>query len=283
MNRICFTMLSLLAVPAGALLAVPKSPEQMVASAAAGIRRARDTGCLRQIVNIVVPLPTTVLREGKSVWDQDDPIDPWPGGLKQQYPYAVDLGRSIMQQVVGAAKSAVNDQVLDAEDACGLIMAQGGQPSEDSALVLFPGCDQLDLMEKVDKMCGERLLVLLNPQFRRPGDFGLFQRKQAASAYFDRGYQTSFSFEEFACRGEDVKLVGEWDVENPRWRAFVMLSDEETDGRPLHDGELPDRPAYTDLERMINERYPTPRWARMLDEVDAKGLRFMRKGDAAEE
>ena len=62
------------------------------------------------------------------------------------------------------------------------------------------------------------------------------------------------------------------------WRAFVMLSDEETAGRPLCDEALPERPTYSQLEAMINERFPSPRWARKLDEVDSKGLRFMRRG-----
>lgn len=36
-----------------------------------------------------------------------------------------------------------SDQVLDAEDACGLLMAEAAQANDDCALVLFCGCDQV--------------------------------------------------------------------------------------------------------------------------------------------
>jgi len=213
------------------------------------------------------------------MWDQDDPIDPWPGGLKQQYPYVLDLGRSLLQQALGVGADKVQDSVLDAEDACGLLTGQGATPADDAALMLFCGCDQLEQLEKVDRMCGDdRLLILLNPQFRRLSDFGFFERGRATKSFFERGFVTTYAFEEFACRGEDAKVVGEWgDGGRSLWKASVMLSDADTEGRALHEGELDARPSYETLERMINERFPTPRWARMLDEVDDKGLRFLRK------
>ena len=56
--------------------------------------------------------------------------------------------------------------MLNAEDGCGLILAQGGTPAEDAACVLFPGTDQLAELAKVDAMANGRLLCLLNPQAR---------------------------------------------------------------------------------------------------------------------
>ena len=58
-------------------------------------------------------------------------------------------------------------------------------------------------------MASGRLLCLLNPQFRRLEDFSLWQRGKAKATYFEQGYEVGYAFEEFACRGEDVKLVGE--------------------------------------------------------------------------
>ena len=205
-------------------------------------------------------------------------LDPWPGGLQQQFPIALDLGKEMLQKVTGA--SECSDQVLDAEDACGLMLAQGATPAEDAACVLFCGSDQMDQLAKVDAMASGRLLCLLNPQFSRLQDFSLWQRNKAQSTYFDRDYVTTFAFEEFACRGEDVKLVGEY----PHgWKAYVLLDDREVAGQPLHEGMLPERPEYKWLEQQINEKFPTPRWARMLDDVDKKGLRFMRGEEDSEE
>lgn len=77
-----------------------------------------------------------------------------------------------------------------------------------------------------------------------------------------------------ACRGEDVKLIGEYGV---GWCAYVFL-DDTSDGVPLHEGSLPERPEYKWIETQINEQFPQPRWARQLNKVDEQGLRFMRGG-----
>ena len=90
-----------------------------------------------------------------------------------------------------------------------------------------------------------------------------------------RADEMAFAFEELACRGEDVKIVGEYGL---GWRAFVQL-DDAAPPVPLHEGALKARPEYKWIEAQINQRHPQPRWARMLDEVDQKGLRFMRGGD----
>jgi len=258
---------------------VPQSPDEMVQRAATAVARAAGSGVQRQVVKIVVPDDTRSYKVFGRVeiagTSAPEDLDPWPGGLKQQYPIALDLARKMLEKVVGdGAKSS--DQVLDAEDAVGLILAQGSSAADDAACVLFAGCDQMDQLAKVDAMASGRLLCLLNPQFRRPEDFSLWQRGKAKAAYFDKGYEVTYAFEEFACRGEDVKLVAEYGA---GWRAFVVLSDDDVAGVPLHEGCLPERPEYKWLEAQINAQHPAPRWARKLGEVDDKGLRFMRGGD----
>ena len=259
---------------------VPRSPSEMVRAAAASVSRAAAAGVLRQQVNVVVPEDERTYKVFNVVEIQGtsapEDLDPWPGGLLQQYPIALALGRQILAGVTGSREADVSDQVLDAEDACGLILSQGETPTDDAACVLFCGTDQMDDLARVDAMASGRLLCLLNPQFKREQDFSLWQRGKAKAAFFDKGYETAYAFEEFGCRGEDVKLVGEWGV---GWRAFVYLDDNDAEGMPLHDGCLDQRPSYNWLEAQINARHPSPRWARALDKVDTQGLRFMR-GDA---
>ena len=55
-------------------------------------------------------------------------------------------------------------------------------------------------------MASGRLLCLLNPQFKRMEDFSLWQRGQAKSAWLQRGYEVTYAFEEFACRGGDAAV-----------------------------------------------------------------------------
>jgi len=270
-----------LALCAAPLPRLPTSADEMMRRAAAAVSRGVAAGALRQTVRLVVPDDQRTFKvfgaieiEGTSA---PEDLDPWPGGLQQQYPIALDLARRLLSSVTGAAaEGGVTDQVLDDVDACGLVLAQGATPAEDASCVLFPGTDQMDELQKVDKMTGSgRLLCLLNPQFRRVEDFSLWQRGKAKDAFFERGYELGYAFEEFACRGEDLKLVGEYGV---GWRVWVVLDDARPDvATPLHEGALPERPEYKWLEQQINERHPKPRWARKLGEVEEQGLRFMRK------
>lgn len=277
--RLCIPTVALaLCTPAASLGGVPQSPDEMISRAAAAVSRAVAAGVVRQTVKIVVPDDTRTYKVFGAVPIQGtaapEDLDPWPGGLKQQYPIALDLGKQILAAVTGGYQRECTSQVLDAEDACGLILAQGATPAEDAACVLFAGTDQMGDLANVETMVGDkRLLCLLNPQFKRLQDFSLWQRGKAQSTYFDRGYVTSFAFEEFACRGEDVKMVGEYGL---GWRCFVFLDDAQMDGIALHEGYLDERPEYTWIEEQINAQHPSPRWARALDKVDSEGLRFMR-------
>jgi len=126
-----------------------------------------------------------------------------------------------------------------------------------------------------------RLLCLVNPQFKYIDDFNMWERGRAQAVIFDRGYEMTYAFEQFACRGEDVKLVCEYGM---GWRAFVLLDDKATEGVPLHEGCLPERPDYYWLEAQINQQHPEPRWSRVLRQGSKKrskddGKRFLQRGD----
>ena len=199
-------------------------------------------------------------------------LDPWPGGLRQMYSVAEPLVQSILKTVVGPGCN-YKEQILSADDVCSLLLCEAEDPKDDLACLLFPGCDQLDGIKSMDNMCGDRTLVLMNPQFRRIQDFGFFQRGAAKSVYFDRGYETTFSTEEFACRGEDMKLQYEFDE---GWTAFALFDGEGSEPTPLLPRPLPSRPEYPYLEQRINDIQPEPLWARKLAEANSEGPRFMR-------
>ena len=257
----------LLLCASSSLPRVPVSPDAMVSAASRAISAASSAGHRRLVVRLVVPpLP--------SVAPED--LDPWPGGLAQQYPYALELARALMGKTVGCKPASVRHSVLSAEDACGLLLAEGKSAADDAACLLFAGPDQLEQLAQTEAMVGNnRLLVLLNPQWRRLSDFAPAERKRAAELFFERGYKTGYAFDELACRGEDVKLVGGVAT---GWRAFIMLEDTDMDGVCLHDEDvLDERPSYEWLEKAINTRHPSPRWARKLDQVEARGPVFLRK------
>ena len=73
---------------------------------------------------------------------------------------------------------------------------------------LPPHRAQMDKLEQVDQMAAGRLLLLLNPQFRREADFGLWQRAKARAAYFDKGYVPVYAFTSLARHGRRMGTHG---------------------------------------------------------------------------
>lgn len=248
---------------------IPATPREQTSRAIRSIKDAIE-GCredgkpLRLYVDYLVPLPPETKAED---------IDPWPGGLAQMYPYAEDILSSVLQGVVEDPTDSCSSQVLSAPDCCGFFIQESKiSAKNDVAAILFPGVDQLKQIEDIDAMVGkERALILFNKQFQRPVDFGFNNIDRSKQGIFDR-YSHGFAFQEFACRGEDLKLT----FEHPNWKSCVIC--EEEDGNkeiPV----LPDqteRPNYDELEKKINEVLPEPLWMRKMGEAGEKGFKFQR-------
>jgi len=268
---------------------LPTSAQAMVERATKSCLAARDAGKMRLTLNLVVPLLPTVRPED---------IDPWPGGLNQQFPTVERLTQQILRGIAyngaaaaAAAAAAAGDgggggvsgssssssssgaakpcstQVLSSEDACALLIQEGPAPALDCAAVVFPGVDQLQDLKRVDSMVTGRLLLIVNPQFRRVEDFGFWRKQEAEAAVFAR-FEQGFSFEEFSCRGEQVKLTYDFPT---GWRSFAALDEApmaRTSGSPplsLHDDPLPERPEYEFLTQRINKLIPDFAWKRGME------------------
>jgi hypothetical protein len=249
---------------------IPASPEQQTRRAIASIRTAifeakeQNKEC-RLYVDYLIPLPPATKAED---------IDPWPGGLAQMYPYAEDILTEILQGVVDEPAGPCSSQVLSEPDCCGFFIQESKvSPKNDIAAILFPGVDQLDNIDQVSKMVGPRPLILFNKQFQRSADFGFGNKDNCNQIVFDR-FQWGFALQEFACRGEDMKLTFEY----PNWQSCVIRDDDQELGRQELALLKPqsDRPSYDALEKKINEVLPAPLWMRKMQEAKAKGLKFQR-------
>ncbi len=251
---------------------IPATPREQTSRAISSIKNAieacREEGKpLRLYVDYLIPLPPET---------QAEDIDPWPGGLAQMYPYAEDILSDILKGVVEDPAKSCSSQVISAPDCCGFFVQESTTSSKnDVAAILFPGVDQLKQIEDIEAMVGEqRTLILFNKQFQRPADFGFVDNGRSKKGIFDR-YSQGFAFQEFACRGEDLKLT----FEHPNWQSCVVC--EEEDGN-VEIEVLPaqkDRPKYEDLEKKINEVLPEPLWMRKMGEVETKGFKFQRGRD----
>lgn len=144
----------------------------------------------RIYIDYLIPLPPAT---------SDADIDPWPGGLAQQYPYAEDILRDILAGVVDeSSRDMVSSQVISEQDCCGLFIQESPvSPAEDVAAVLFPGPDQFDKLKEIEGMVGDkRPLIIFNRQFTRAEDFGFF-KKGEARGWMDK-FQWGFAFQEIA-------------------------------------------------------------------------------------
>lgn len=251
---------------------IPSTPKEQTTRAVASIKdaiehhRQEEGGKpLRFYVDYLIPLPPETKAED---------IDPWPGGLAQMYPYAEQILTSILQRVVDEPAGPCSSQVISAPDCCGFFVQESQTSAKnDVAAILFPGVDQLNNIEEIDSMVGDRPLLLFNKQFQRPADFGFLQKERSQRRIFER-FSQGFAFQEFACRGEDTKLTYEF----PHWSAAVICEGDEPGSNReimLFDKQQ-DRPTYEDLEQQINRVLPEPLWMRKMAEVETKGFKFQR-------
>ena len=267
-SRIIITI-SLLAVVCQAL--IPATPGEQtrraIASTRESVSKIREANKPPRIyVDYLIPLPPET---------SDADIDPWPGGLAQQYSYAEEILRELLLGVVeDSTPEKCSSQIISASDCCGLFIQESpNAPESDVAALLFPGPDQFDQMKEIERMVGDkRTLLVFNRQFTRAADFGFFQKGEAQK-FFDK-YEWAFAFQEIACRGEDVKLMFE---QSAGWKASVI--DENGQDIDVMDASWNTavRPDYSELEKKINEVIPEPLWMRKMGEVQAKGFKFQRK------
>jgi hypothetical protein len=250
---------------------IPATPGEQtrraIASTRESVSKIREANKPPRIyVDYLIPLPPET---------SDADIDPWPGGLAQQYPYAEEILRELLLGVVeDSTPEKCSSQVISASDCCGLFIQESpNSPELDVAALLFPGPDQLDQMKEIERMVGDkRTLLVFNRQFTRAADFGFFQKGEAQK-FLDK-YEWAFAFQEIACRGEDVKLIFE---QSAGWKASVI--DENGQEIDVMDAswDTAARPDYLELEKKINEVIPEPLWMRKMGEVQAKGFKFQRK------
>lgn len=269
-----FSMVALFVVEAVGIASalIPATPleqtRRAITSLSDAIADAKEQGKpARFYVDYLIPLPPET---------QAADIDPWPGGLAQMYPYATDILQTILRGIVEEpAAGPCSSQVISSPDCCGFFIQESrSDPKNDVAAILFPGVDQLEKIDEIDKMVGkDRTLILFNKQFKRPADFGFGKGDRCKQVVFDK-FCYGFAFQEFACRGEDTKLTYEF----PNWTSCVICDEDADLGQQEIDllDPQPERPAYDALEKKINEVLPEPLWMRKMGEAETKGLKFQR-------
>ena len=155
------------------------------------IRESSSNNCGPRIyIDYLIPLP---------VKTTDADIDPWPGGLAQQYKYAEDILKDILLGIVDeSSRENCSSQIVSADDCCGLFIQESPvSPELDVAALLFPSPDQLQNIKEIDNMVGDkRTLIIFNRQFKQAADFGFFNKAEGKEV-MDK-YEFGFAFQEIA-------------------------------------------------------------------------------------
>jgi len=131
----------------------------MVQRSVASVQAARDEGRVRLFVNLIVPLLPTA---------KPSDIDPWPGGLKQQFATVEGLTKNILEGIAGSGAGKCSTQVLSEDDACAFVLQEGATSAEDCAAIIFPSVDQLEDLQRIDKMVRWPLCLKLSAPYNLP-------------------------------------------------------------------------------------------------------------------
>ncbi|CAI5476954.1 unnamed protein product [Closterium sp. Yama58-4] len=219
-------------------VSVPDSVDESVQQARAAVRRAREAGHQRLMLDLLLPLI------GPSL------LDDWPGGIQQQLQAAIPLVESLLTGLVDGGELYTR-RVIDEDEA---VVAW---ESKTVALVLFPTAERLPAVMELANSEPGRALLLMNPQWQ-PGqvvsDFGFGSKRKQAEEFLGT-FLTAYSLKRNRIRSYDVTIVkcfpGDWQV---------YMSDDSGSGSdssfPTYEmiGAVENPPSYRDLEAMVQKK-----------------------------
>ncbi|KAL4420712.1 hypothetical protein ABPG75_010368 [Micractinium tetrahymenae] len=186
------------------VISLPQSKEECVAQAAQASLRAWDDGIRRQAIELLLP----------QAHSSED--DGWPGGIRQQFRVAKPMVESLLLRLKehSGLEGRITAELLDEGDCV------GAWQSERLAAVLFPTADTLpDLRRIDDALSGERLTLVINPQWQTQGqvisDFGIGRARKAAER-FVAAFEEVYYLRRVRVFGDDVRIMrcypGQWQV-----------------------------------------------------------------------
>jgi len=148
-------------------------------------------------------------------------------------------------------------------DGIGLWVTENVDAKDDVSCFVQPSQETVDYVEAISKQAGERLVMLLNPQWRSVDDAldasskaGGFFGKLASSLggkggsmkrLDDLGYQAVFTIEGYVCKNRDIRLIKRFDSD---WRVFAADA-EGQNYTPV--GSSKERPTYQECDKMLGD------------------------------
>jgi hypothetical protein len=264
---------------------VPLTLDAMIKQATTAMREAANAGYTRQIVRILLPRDKNNADLGRYFESDVDtssyrninnnenivlcPTDEsWQGGIMQLYrsaaPTAQQMVRSLSNDVAGVPLRIMEDRTIDESGVDGI----GIIATADQSIVCYVQPTQEIVDEYVNaalQEAKERVLVLLNPQWRQVNDaldeastsntnpflssFASFLggKGNTLKRIKEAGYVPVYTLEGYVCRGANVRLL-QMGYNNTEYNVYVERDDYES---YLPIGTCPERPTYQQVDAML--------------------------------
>mmetsp|Transcript_29649 Transcript_29649/g.42059 ORF Transcript_29649/g.42059 Transcript_29649/m.42059 type:complete len:270 (+) Transcript_29649:844-1653(+) len=261
----------------------------MVQQASAAMTSAYEEGGItRQIVRILLPRDPSSGQLGQyfendAALDTNDlllvpPDETWQGGIMQLYRAAAPTCQEILRKFAknegGLPPRMVEDRSVDESgvDGVGLWMTQAPNAADDVSCFVQPTQETVDAIESISQQAGDRLVMMVNPQWRNVDDaldaaskdggvFGnlasfLGGKGNSLKRLDNMGFQNVYVVEGYVCKGGNIRIIkthnSDWGVfaENDSATAFINVGTSKT------------RPTYQEVDKMLDDKGISLKYAR---------------------
>jgi len=272
---------------------IPVSFDEMVKQASSTMEDAMKAGKTRQMLRILLPrssdndnlgvfYETNVVDPDPSVYVDTTLVPPdetWQGGIMQVYRAAALATQEILRRYSRNAQGGVVPRLVEdlsydetGVDGIGLWLTQGATPADDVSCFVQPSQETIDGIEGISGQAGERMVAIINPQWRIVDDALDSASKEdgflGALASFlggkgnslkrldAMGFENVYVLEGYVCRGGNVRLLKRFDTD---WYVFAE-NDDGTDY--IECGSSKQRPTYQDVDVMLDFKGITLKYTR---------------------
>ena len=182
--------------------------------------------------------------------------------------------RRISKDTAGVPPRMVEDRSVDESgvDGIGLWMSQSQNPSDDISCFVQPSQETIDSVDSISKQAGDRLVVLMNPQWRNVDDaldaaskkggviggFASFLggKGNSLKRLDEMGFKDTLSIEGYVCRGGNIRMVKRFDSD------WVVFAENDSATAYIRVGSSKNRPTYQDVDSMLEEKGIALKYAR---------------------
>lgn len=269
-------------------LTIPVTFDEMVRMASSAMTDAQEQGLNRQMMRVL--LPRDPQNEQLGVFFENDanvdtqnlvlfPIDEsWQGGIMQLYRAAQPTVEAILRRYSrkdsGVPPRIQEDRSVDESgvDGVSLFVTQSTSPQDDVSCFLQPTQETIDAVERISEQAGNRLVLLVNPQWRFVddaldaaskgggiiGNFASFLggKGNSLKRLDAMNFEYVFVLEGYVCRGGNIRMIKRFDSD---WAVFAE-NDSATDYIKV--GTSKSRPTYQEIDQMLQDMGVSLKYAR---------------------